>query len=516
MRRIYISILLFGTLFVCAPSITRAASLSFSAPETTSVGTIFSLRVLVDSADRGFNAAEGTVAFPKDILEVVSIDTAPASTVFNFWTSLPSFSNDQGLVFFSGGSTRGIVGSGMQIVTIHFRAKGSGDALITASDASVNASDGSGTNILDNIIAKRIRVNPASVTTPAETEPSEPEPVPIIVTPGKVPTDDDICLRLFTHCDLPFPTIKTVSVGPRTQLGVEIFASGVASAGSHVHLRLTRNGTYYKEIIAIIQPDRTWQGTFKDIVAYGHYAIDATAEDVNNHGSEPTTWSDIDVFPPYTLHFLDFAVRWYTLTGIALIMFVVALGILLARRYKVFRDVRREVLYLLAAVGIIAAVSLGGYIFWMQEYGAPSGFWKNTAIPCINQKSSFMDTYDSIQLEIYVDGTLQTIPTNIGISPKCVAKIHTHDDTGHLHYEQTEKGVTLLDFFTVVGEPLRRPGYGLVVTVNGENYTDTIDSYVLHDGDVIVINYTTQKSVKSSGSSNDPVAPSTHFLFSSQ
>ena len=141
-------------------------------------------------------------------------------------------------------------------------------------------------------------------------------------------------------------------------------------------------------------------------------------------------------------------------------------------------------------VAVFIGMLIATYFLWREDHDPETKFWKDTDIPCIHQQHSFYDVYSAIKLNVFIDGALQTIPSDVGIVPQCVAQIHSHDDTGHLHFEPAGKGVTLLDFFTVARETIEREGYAFSVTINGENYTDRIGTYLLKDGDTVTIAYT--------------------------
>lgn len=196
---------------------TAEAATIYLTPETATyqVGQSFDVDVRINSTDKGFNAAELSVLFPKDVLEVKSLTYAPGVSVFNFWLDTPYFSNTSGIVGFIGGATQPVVSSSAVVLKISFIAKNVGDAVIAISDAAVTASDGTGTNILTGTQNARFIVIPSS-TTPeapvaAPTQPVKPEgekvqtvptpsTQPIVRTPtptAKLPTKPKIFVPLF-------------------------------------------------------------------------------------------------------------------------------------------------------------------------------------------------------------------------------------------------------------------------------------------------------------------------------
>lgn len=151
------------------------------------VGQSTDLEVRIDSEGQGFNAAQATILFPKDIFEVRSLDFSPQATIFNFWLEEPKFSNQEGNVTFVGGTTSGIVGASVPILKITFKAKGTGQADIVVSDAAITASDGSGTNILSTTNISRFVVKPTTVAPPPPAASPPPIPPPAQITRKPAP-----------------------------------------------------------------------------------------------------------------------------------------------------------------------------------------------------------------------------------------------------------------------------------------------------------------------------------------
>lgn len=529
MKRSFISTLV-ATIaaFLLFPSVVSAAQISFSAPATVSVGDTFSLDVLVDSSDRAFNAAEGIIFFPEDILQVVSIDTSPSATIFNFWLFLPTFSNEDGEVVFSGGTTRGVLGSKIKLLSITFRAKASGDALITAGDASVNASDGSGTNILNDITAARISVAAAPITVPekkvTETPPEQittptpqtekPTPEPVVEEERHV--DDRYlgdpeswealqekgCSTLFLNCSLRFPVIADVSLIPREPVGYDILTSGTAAEGDHVHLLLTQNDIPYKEVTAITEDGGVWEALLTNISSYGTFKLSAWAENEDNTlRSEIFRWSDIKVYPPHTFSLFGYTIRWYVLLTalFGVLAGVIGMFALWYRPLRYNKRARRATIILFSVL-VFAFTGMSIDVYFLNEQDRPLvvTHWKDTSVLCLSHSFIEMHDHGSAQLSIFIDGQPQLIPAEVGISQDCVADIHTHDNTGrlHLHLHGGEPKATLADFFAVAGEPVQRVGYTLSVTVNGEDYTDQVNSYKIKHGDEIVVRYTSIPSAE--------------------
>lgn len=161
----------------CVPTVAHAAILSL-VPEKTdiAVGETVRMQVLLHTEEAAINAAQATVTFPADTLEVASIDFV--SSIFNFWVEEPTADNTAGTVSFIGGTASGVTGDDLLVATITFKSLGSGTAPLAVDDAVITASDGKGTNVLSAIEGAALTVgvttyipepefDPATVTTPA-------------------------------------------------------------------------------------------------------------------------------------------------------------------------------------------------------------------------------------------------------------------------------------------------------------------------------------------------------------
>lgn len=158
---------LFLICFAGAAAVAEAATLSAS-PSTGvySSGGTFTVRVNVNTSGKPINAAEGTLSFNPAELSVVSVTRS--GSIFNLWVAEPSFSNSAGTVSFSGGIPSGYTGSSGNIMSVTFRAKGSGASKVTFSSASVLANDGAGTNVLTSMNGGTYTIQAAAPTPEAE------------------------------------------------------------------------------------------------------------------------------------------------------------------------------------------------------------------------------------------------------------------------------------------------------------------------------------------------------------
>lgn len=162
---------LIGLLFLL-PSAAFAATLDVS-PASTSIGTgaVFTETVFVSSADQAMNAISGTLSFPADLLQVVSV--SKSGSILSLWVQDPTFSNTAGTISFSGiVPNPGYIGGRGRVFSIQFRARNAGDAVVAFSGSSqVLANDGNGTDILTGTRAASITITsvakPAPTTTPS-------------------------------------------------------------------------------------------------------------------------------------------------------------------------------------------------------------------------------------------------------------------------------------------------------------------------------------------------------------
>ncbi|OHA79543.1 MAG: hypothetical protein A2747_03845 [Candidatus Yonathbacteria bacterium RIFCSPHIGHO2_01_FULL_44_41] len=161
-----------------------AASLFFT-PGTGEygIGKEIAVDLKIDSSDTGINAGQATIRYPKDILEVKSIDKTDSA--FNFWLEEPAFSNADGAITFLGGTPYGISGASIQVLHIIFITKTAGTGTLSFADAAVTASDASGTNVLSKTEEAAFTVSlatlPPIITPPTQIkrEPVAPSGLPI-------------------------------------------------------------------------------------------------------------------------------------------------------------------------------------------------------------------------------------------------------------------------------------------------------------------------------------------------
>lgn len=153
------------------PGVTRAATLSLSPIDTTvRAGSTITEVALVSSPTQALNAVSGTIFFPADLLQVVSV--SKTNSILSLWVQEPAFSNANGTITFAGVVPNpGYIGTRGTVLSIQFRSRKEGVANVTFTSASeVLANDGNGTNILT-------ATQSATITVTASAQP-EPEAAP--------------------------------------------------------------------------------------------------------------------------------------------------------------------------------------------------------------------------------------------------------------------------------------------------------------------------------------------------
>lgn len=135
--------------FVFSGHAAHAATLYFS-PSSGSyaVGKTFTVNVMVSTPDQDANAYSGNITFPSDLLEATAL--GKGGSVVSLWVQEPSFSaghaNFEGVTF-----NPGYKGGAGKMISLTFKVKAAGSAVVRFSSGSVLANDGQGTNILTGL-----------------------------------------------------------------------------------------------------------------------------------------------------------------------------------------------------------------------------------------------------------------------------------------------------------------------------------------------------------------------------
>lgn len=234
-------------------------------------GQDFTVEIMVNTGGDSFNAAQATIQFPKDLLQVTSIDNSASASIFNFWLEGPTFSNENGRIHFIGGTTNGISGRAIPLLKINFQAKNSGEAPLQFTDSAITAADGSGSNILTNMEVASFRIaaeaapgtTPAPAPTPGVSPATTPQPVLITRTPtvaAGAPSKPQIKVSLYPDQDSWYNISSEFLVswnlpsdisGVATRLDTSATFSGTASEGlfeSKIFPAIMEDGIWYLHV----------------------------------------------------------------------------------------------------------------------------------------------------------------------------------------------------------------------------------------------------------------------------
>jgi hypothetical protein len=134
-----------------------AATLSLKPSQAkVSVGNIITVQILVNTNGQTINNADSIIQYPKDLLEIVSIDK---TSIFPLWVQEPSFSNNTGQFTFNGGvPDPGYQGNAGKAASMTFKAKKAGSASIIFLESAIRANDGLGTDVLTSKNGAEIQI----------------------------------------------------------------------------------------------------------------------------------------------------------------------------------------------------------------------------------------------------------------------------------------------------------------------------------------------------------------------
>ncbi len=177
MTRRILQALFLGLALIAVPSLASAAELSFSpASGSFPSGKEFAVKVLVNPGVDSINAADGVIAFDKDVLSVSSV--SKDGSAFSLWTADPAFSNTDGTIEFSGGTPTAFSKSGT-VITIKFKGKKVGSGKVSFTKGSVLAADGKGTNVYSKGGEATFTIEEAAAP--------PPPPKAVVAPPAEVP-----------------------------------------------------------------------------------------------------------------------------------------------------------------------------------------------------------------------------------------------------------------------------------------------------------------------------------------
>lgn len=175
-----------------APLGVHAASLSVStSPSTVQTGGTVTVSVLVNSEGVAINNAEGSLTFPRELFDVVSVSSDVS--IFSLWIQAPTYNGNNTISFNGGLPSPGYLGSNGRVFSVVLRAKSPGSATFTLENAAVRANDGLGTNVLSRTAGAFAAVQApqsAPVAVPAASPPSAVSGNPLAIHSETHPEED--------------------------------------------------------------------------------------------------------------------------------------------------------------------------------------------------------------------------------------------------------------------------------------------------------------------------------------
>ncbi len=206
--KIFKKSIFFVLFFIFVFSFTKvdAARLDLS-PEKSSVkiGDTFKVTILLSSSNESANAVSGGVSFSSDLLTLTSL--SKSNSIISLWPVEPTYSNSTGKVSFEGVVLSGYTGSRATILTMSFRAKGAGRAMINFNTGNVLANDGSGSSLTTAlgdssitiaepaIVEKKVTEVPTPKTTTEKESPEKKKKTIVTLSVEEIKKKDSLDLK---------------------------------------------------------------------------------------------------------------------------------------------------------------------------------------------------------------------------------------------------------------------------------------------------------------------------------
>ncbi len=147
----------FAIFFTAVPVL--ASEFSFDTPsKDISIGQQFQIDLNINTEKENINAVEGSIIFPTNLLELS--DIRYGNSIVNFWVEKPVYKD--GTVVFSGITPGGYVLDKGLILSIIFKAKKEGNALVRIENGSALQNDGNGTKSILKTSDLQVNISSAS------------------------------------------------------------------------------------------------------------------------------------------------------------------------------------------------------------------------------------------------------------------------------------------------------------------------------------------------------------------
>jgi len=249
----YIFILFIVSVFI-GPCLVSAATINLSPSDGSyNVGDTIRVRVSVGT-NTSINATSGKVSFPNDKLTLTSM--SKAGSIVSLWAQEPSYSNTSGTASFEGVILNGYTGTSGTIITMIFKAKASGVANISFSQASVLANDGNGTEVVTGKGTAQFSIGAGQIKT--EDKPQAPVRNTVIKIEEVKSTTDDLAKKFLITTPLPVKdnsysvSIDSQSVITWVDDGTHIFQAPELDTGVH-NIKISAKSTSGDELRGYIE-----------------------------------------------------------------------------------------------------------------------------------------------------------------------------------------------------------------------------------------------------------------------
>lgn len=242
--KFWLRIFVFAVLFFALPGSAGAASLSLNpSGGTYTVGSTFDVVISLNTEDTSINALRTSLAFPPDKLQIVP--GGAERSIITVYSSPPRFDNQAGIVDLQGGIPGGINASNGQVISLTFRIKAVGTAIIKFRDESqVLANDGLGTDVLKNSqngIYNLVLPPPAGPIVVSKTHPDQAtwyaNPTALLTWSADEPAVENYSYILN---DEPTDTPDDISEGVKTNVAYKNLSDGVR----YFHIKSFRRGSW--------------------------------------------------------------------------------------------------------------------------------------------------------------------------------------------------------------------------------------------------------------------------------
>jgi len=175
---------------------------------TYDVGKNFTVKVMINSGGGvGINAGEGSLKYDSGALLVTAV--TKSSSIFNLWTTEPTYSNTSGTITFGGGSPSSYKGTAGEVFSVTFSAKKVGDTSVTFTSGTILAADGKGTNIFSGFGNAKFTIKEAvKKEEPKKEVPKKETPTTVGDNSGLLPPLPEITSKTHQETTIWYPNNK--------------------------------------------------------------------------------------------------------------------------------------------------------------------------------------------------------------------------------------------------------------------------------------------------------------------